>query len=68
MITRTTRKFKGKQSSFLIANSVVISVVVEVRLNRQQKRGTCFASLLQSELKSDVAHVTTQESNLSCNI
>ena len=40
-----------------IANRVVISVV-KVRWNRQQKRGTCFASLLKSKLKSDVAHVT----------
>ena len=77
MVTRAIWKCKCKQSLFIylfiyiylfifIVNSVVISVV-NVRWNRQQKRGTCFASLLQSKLKSDVAHVTTQESNLSCN-
>ena len=27
--------------------------------NRQQKRATCFAALLQNELKSDVARFTS---------
>ena len=34
---------------------------------RQQKRATCFGLLLQNQLKSDVAHFTTHESNLSWN-
>ena len=38
-----------------------------LRSNGQRKRATCFA-LLQNELKSDVAHFTTQESNLSRSI
>ena len=33
----------------------------------QQKRATCFATLLPSEWKSDVARFTTHESNLSRN-
>ena len=38
-----------------------------LRSNGQRKRATCFA-LLQNKLKSDVAHFTIQESNLSRNI
>ena len=35
--------------------------------NGQEERATCFSILLQKELNSDVAHVTTHESNLSRN-
>lgn len=33
----------------------------------QEERATCFSILLQKELNSDVARVTTHESNLSRN-
>ena len=35
--------------------------------NGQEERATCFSILLQKELNSDVARVTTHESNLSRN-
>ena len=35
--------------------------------NGQEKRATCFETLLQNEWNNDVARFTTLESNLSCN-
>ena len=35
--------------------------------NGQEERATCFSILLQKKMNSDVAHVTTHESNLSRN-
>ena len=32
-----------------------------------QRRASCFATLMQNESNCDVAHFTTYESNLSCN-
>ena len=61
-----------------IVSSVSIRVVVvvefhdfkllpfKVRKNGQQNRATCLATLLQNELKNDVAPFTTNI-NLSCN-
>ena len=40
---------------------------IKVRKNGRQKRGSCFATLLQIELNSDDARLTIHESNLSCN-
>ena len=34
---------------------------------RNQRRASCFATLMQDESNCDVAHFTTYESNLSCN-
>ena len=40
---------------------------LKLRTNGQQKRTTCFATLLQNKLNSHVERFTTHESNLSCN-
>ena len=32
---------------------------LKIQLNGQQKRATCFVTLLQNELERDVAHFTT---------
>ena len=40
---------------------------LQVFENGQEERATCFSILLQKELNSDVARVTTHESNLSRN-
>ena len=40
---------------------------IKVRKKGRQKRGSCFATLLQIELNSDDARFNIHESNLSCN-
>ena len=37
---------------------------IKLRKDGQQKRATCFATLLQNELKNYFARFTTHESNL----
>ena len=40
---------------------------LKLRTNGQQKRTTCFATLLQNKFNSHVERFTTHESNRSCN-
>ena len=55
-----------------ILNDILITltrndVVSEFKLRRSQKRGACFATLLQNESDSDVVRFTNHVQNLSCN-
>ena len=56
-----------QQLAFELQSSRVFEKHSKLKYKRQQKGATCFATLLQNELKDNVAHSTTHESNLSSN-
>ena len=56
-----------RQLAFELQSSSVFEKHSKLKYKRQQKGATCFATLLQNELKDNAAHLTTHESNLSSN-
>ena len=55
---------KGKGSHEHTIFMINMLTGIKLRKNGQQKRATCFATLLQNELKNYVARFTTHQSNL----
>ena len=55
---------KGKVSHEHTIFMINMLTGIKLRKNGQQKRATCFATLLQNELKNYVARFTTHQSNL----
>ena len=55
---------KGKVSHEHTIFMINMLTGIKLRINGQQKRATCFATLLQNELTNYVARFTTHESNL----
>ena len=67
MIDGSKKRSKKHQLAFELQSSRVFEKHSKLKYKRQQKGAICLATLLQNELKDDVAHLTIHESNLSPN-